>query len=151
MKRRITLSIALILSLTLVSLTSSDSTAQAQNQIWNANTGLITLGEGQDLRVTVAGQSGDDAVIVRFRQTRYMQTACDGGICKHAAAAQTLSNPVALAPGEAASMDVYQTIQYSGVRAVVLSNNKYVQVRASVYTLQNVLVSSFKLDVSNGS
>ena len=54
MKRRITLSITLVLSIVLVSLTSSDSRVSAEPpQRFNFDTGIIPIREGQILRVTV--------------------------------------------------------------------------------------------------
>ena len=59
MKRRIALSIALVLSIVSVSLMSSDSTANAARpQTYVADTGMITLGANQLLRITVAPVDG---------------------------------------------------------------------------------------------
>ncbi len=119
MKRKITLSIALFLSIVLVSLTSSDSRVEAQNQIRIvADTGVVTLGPNQILRITL-GTSGGNYTFA-FRQMDYMQTACNGGVCKLAVASQTTTNPITLMPGEAASFDIPNTA--FGVRGLILGN-----------------------------
>jgi len=147
MKRKIILSIALAVSLTILLLTGSDSRVGAQNQIKAiADTGMIKLGPNQILRITAAGKFGaqTEAAIVRFRQMNYMQTDCSGGICKYAVASQTLSEPIALAPGEAAS--------FTGipgalpVRVIVLTNNRNVRVNASIIDAVTGEVDSFITD-----
>ena len=134
MKRKITLSIALIWSLALVSLTSSDSTVNAEPpERYTFDTGLITLGEGQILRITVNGQSGDDTIAVRFRQLKYMQTICNGGICKQAISAQTISPIIPLTPNEGAFFDVFVgDISARSVRGVVVSNSRNVRVNVII-------------------
>lgn len=130
MKRRITLSIALVVSFVLVSLTSSDSTVTAQNQIKIvADTDVITLGQNQILRVMAVGDlTSFDRV--RFRKMEYMQGVCGGGVCKLAIASQTLSDIIILMPGEAASFDIPNTA--FGVRAVIESPDQNMRVSALI-------------------
>ena len=133
MKRKITLSIALVLSIVLVSLMSSDSTVNAEPpQRYRFDTGVITLGANQILRVTtVSGQGSGDPIPVEFRQLNYMQTDCGGGICKQAVSSQTTSGPLLLAPNEAAT---FTCIPGSvTVRAIVASGNRYLRVNAIVF------------------
>ena len=124
MKRRIALSIALALGVVLLSLMSADSTAKAQpGRTFVADTGVITLGPNQILRMTVA--NGLNEATVRFRRLEYTQGTCDGGVCKHIISAQTTSNPTTLAPGDAARLDIagHETCSpCDAVRAVVTSN-----------------------------
>ncbi len=55
MKRKIILSITFVLSLTILLLTSSDSTAQSPNQFRViADTGVVSLGPNQILRITAS-------------------------------------------------------------------------------------------------
>ncbi len=79
MKHKITLSIALVLSIMSVLLMSSDSSVEAQNQIRVVgDTGFIAAVLDQDLnsfRVTVNTGAGNDAVAVRFRRIDYTQIA----------------------------------------------------------------------------
>ena len=125
MKRRITLSIALLVSIVLVSLIKSDSIVNAQQtQKYVRDSGIVPLGAGQILRVTVSGQSGDDAIVVRFRQLKYMQTGCNVGICKHAISEQTISPIISLAPNESTSLDSLMDNIDSATRVVVVSNNR---------------------------
>jgi hypothetical protein len=121
MHRKKTLSIALALSVALVSLMSSDSTAKAQpgGRKFRADTGIVTLGPNQILRVTVAaGDVNGDNVRVRFQRMEYVQGSCGGGICRLAAASQTTSDPITLMPGEAASIDIPNTA--FGVRGLLV-------------------------------
>ncbi|MEK6282696.1 MAG: hypothetical protein AABN95_20235 [Acidobacteriota bacterium] len=109
MKRRITLSLALV-SVLLLSLMNSYSTTNAQQrpQRFRFDTGLIIPGPHQILRITVATGSGDDKLtFVRFRRMEYMQATCDSaGVCKHVLSSQTMTDPIMLASGEAAVFDV---------------------------------------------
>ena len=132
MKRRITLSIALVLSIVLVSLMSSDSTAKAQNQISIvADTGLITLGPNQILRLTIkAPRDPASGITTGFRRIEYSQGVCSGGICKHTISSQTTSPPITLESGEAASFDIPNTA--FGVRALVESNRRDARVTVQI-------------------
>ena len=133
MKRRITLSIALVMSVVFTSLMSSDSTAQAQQrQRCTADTGVITLGPNQKLRVVVTGMGGNDTITVRFRRMQYAQGACNGGVCKLASVTDLIIDPVTLMPGEAASMDITPMPGASGVRAGVVSNRRNVRATAMI-------------------
>ncbi len=147
MKRRITLSIALAVSLTILLLTGSDSRVEAQNQIKPfADTGMMKLGPNQILRITAAGNFGPqtEAAIVRFRQMNYMQTDCSDAVCKHAVQSQSLSEPIALAPGEAASFTCLPGAL--PVRAIVLTNNRNVRVNATIIDAVTGEVTSFITD-----
>ena len=127
MKRRITLSIAIVLSVALVSLITSDLRVDAQNQIRViADTGLIKIGPGQILRLTATPAGGINTV--SFRRMEYMQTTCDGGVCKLAVASQSSTDPTLVGPGEAASIYMGGDTGTHEVRAVVLSNSKEVTV-----------------------
>jgi hypothetical protein len=135
MKRRITLSIALVLSVILVALMSSDSRVGAQNQIRIvADTGLITLGSNQVLRVIM--KDGSNSITLEnyvFRRIEYSQGACTGGICKHTISSQTTSDPITPMPGEAISFSVQgNQIGTDGVRIVVLSNSRNVRANAMI-------------------
>jgi hypothetical protein len=132
MKRRIILSIALALSILLVSLTSSDSTVIAQQpQRYIFDTGLITLDQdlSTELRITVATGVGDDAAVVQFRQMNYAESSCGDGICKYVLASQSQSAPVqinSLNTAEKIASDILK------VRVMVLSNSRDVKVNASI-------------------
>lgn len=145
MKRKITISIALVLSIFLVSLMSSDRTAQAQTTATTMPVGFMTLGPNQLLRVTVVNTAGNRNAAVRFGQQSYMQEICNGGVCKHVIASQNISAPVMLMPDEAASFDIPNT--GSGVRGAVLSNSPDVQVTAMlINTVTGEVVVAFKVE-----
>ena len=150
MKRKITLSIALAMSIVLGSLIKSDLTVNAEPpQRFTFETGVITLGANQILRVTaVTGQGSGDPIPVEFRQRNYMPTACNGGVCQYAVSSQTTSAPLLLASNEAAA---FTCIPGSvTVRATVLTNNKNLQVNASIIdTITGKIVTSYKLDLES--
>jgi hypothetical protein len=133
MKNRIILSIALVLSVVLVTLTGSDSKVGAQNQIKVvADSGVVTLGPNQILRVTVVGALDlNDLYVFRINKQSYEQNTCSGANCKLAVASQNTTDPITLMPGEAASIDIPNTA--FGVRGVILSNNQKGRVTAVVF------------------
>ena len=130
MKRKMTLSLMLTMSMLLALV--SFTTAQGQTgRKPVADTGVITLGPNQLLRLTVAaGDVNGDGCAVQFRQATYMQSGCNGGVCKHTVVSQSTSATVTLMPGEAASIDILSNS--FGVRAMVLSNNQNVRVGAMI-------------------
>ncbi len=130
MKRRIALSIALALSVVLVLLASSDSTAQAQlGRRRVADTGIVSLGSNQELRLTLTGDSNADGQVdaadyVLFRRMEYGQESCGSdGVCKLVVTSQTTTNPIRLMPGEAVSFTCIPGSVF-GVRVVVESNRR---------------------------
>src|SRR5829696_3752326 len=115
MKRKIILSIALVLTIVLISLTSSDSRVEAEIQTrYSAGTGVIALTANQNLSLSVAvgdtngdaSISGNDAIVVRFRRTRYMKTGCDGGVCRYVIESQSTTAPIVVMPDEAGNLEV---------------------------------------------
>jgi hypothetical protein len=129
MKRRIALTIVLALSAVLVSLMSSDSTAQAQQRVrFRADTGIVALGANQVLRITVSGECGAS---VSFRRIQYAQVACNGGVCKLGSVTDLILDPFGLMPGEGASMDIPQD-GFAGVRGNVVSNCRNMQATAVI-------------------
>ena len=106
MKRRITLSIALVLGVVLLSLMSSDSTATAQRiRIQTCNTGVITLGPNEILRMTALSRVNVNTN-VQFRKIEGSLGTCDGGVCKLSWINSVEFPTVVLAPGEAAFFDI---------------------------------------------
>jgi hypothetical protein len=120
MKRRITLSLVLTLSV-LLSLVSLPSTAQgAPPQRLRIDTGLIIPGPHQRLRLVVDGTS-NTILTVRFRRMEYMQDTCNpDGVCKLTVSSQTTSPPITLMPGKAISIDFPSNP--GGLRGLVLGN-----------------------------
>src|SRR5262245_1888298 len=116
MKQRIFFLVAIILGV-LVSLTASDSRVEAQNQVRVVgDTGIITLGPNQTLRVAADPDRDTDAAdFLVFRRISYTQNSCTGGLCKYAASGQTTSAPIQLGPGEAVAFQVGPNIQGNGV------------------------------------
>ena len=133
MKRKIALTMALVLGSLLVSLTSSDSTARAQQTAkFRADTGIVKLGPNQVLRVTATGETdGADLLAVRFRRMQYEQGTCTGGVCKLASVTDLVIDPITLMRGEGASMDLAQA-GFDGVRIVVQGNRRHVRATAMI-------------------
>ena len=129
MKRQMTSSLVLTLSL-LLSLVWFPSPASGQQpQRFRADTGIIIPGPHQKLRVTVVGM-GTTILTVRFRQIEYVQDTCNSdAVCKLTASSQTTSDPITLVPGEAASLDL---IASTYGRGIVLSDTQDARVTVQI-------------------
>ena len=160
MKRRIALSIALTLSFVLVSVGSSDSTAQAQPGTKRvvADTGILSLGPNQVLRLTLTGDFNvdgnvDAAAYVLFRRMEYGQETCSSDeVCKLVVTSQTTTNPIRLRPGEA----IYSNNMGGGLlgfRIVALSNRLGVRATATIIntitgeTTSHIIIANTEGDV----
>jgi hypothetical protein len=103
---------------------SSDSAANAATQEgYVADTGVITLGPNQVLRMTavVAERSPVRSLTVTFNTNVNTHGTCNsGGACVHTVASRTATEPITLTPGQGASIDIVQTPSSSGVRGEVL-------------------------------
>lgn len=144
MKRRTALSIALALSVIVLALMSSDSKVIAQGggadfTRFRADTGVVTLGPNQKLRITVA--NGLRSATVRFRRLEYTPGSCSGGVCKHIISSQLVSDPLTLAPGEAATYNEGDTA--TNVRCVVTTNRQDVNVKGLIINASTGEVLSF--------
>jgi hypothetical protein len=122
-KRRITLSVALTLSVVLLSLMSSDSTARAQPNGTRVrfDTGIVRLGPDQLLRVAILGDADGDgdtdgADFVVFKRMGYIE---QDNIYR--VASQLTTDPIKLGQGEAASIDINQG-EFNAVRCLVAGN-----------------------------
>jgi hypothetical protein len=114
MKRSIALIIALAVSAISLSLMNNDSTARAQKQNkFTADTGILTLGPNQILRITVVNGGKADSK-VRFRKVAYAPGADQ--LLHDIGTGDGFTQPVSLAPGEAASIDIPNTS--FGIRGV---------------------------------
>jgi hypothetical protein len=154
MKRKITLSIALALSIVLISLMSSDSTTHAQNQLrYSADTGVVTLGVNQEMRLSILSgtPTANGTFNFRLRRMGYTQESCAGGVCKLAVASQTTSDVITLLPNEALWGQLPPSEDFDGVRAVVLSDSRDVKVNAVIIntaTGEIVATTDLIIDVS---
>jgi hypothetical protein len=121
------------LGLALLLATGPDSLAQIAPATMGivGDSGIVTLGPNQRLRITVVGTGGATDATVRFRQTTYSDGVCDAGVCTHAVVSQTTSAPTVLSQGEGASIEVDDTA--FGVRVQVLSSTARVRVLAEVH------------------
>ena len=110
MKHRMAIPLLLSLSL-LVSLMCFPLPAQGQQgRRSRGDTGVITLGMSQVLRVTVNGRDGNDTFRVRFAWMKYMPAGCNtDGVCRHTLQSQGITAPVNVGANEAASYDVQGT------------------------------------------
>jgi hypothetical protein len=91
-----------------------------QGRKLRGDTGVITLGMGQVLRLTVNGKDGNDAFRVRFAWMKYMPVGCTtDGVCRHAIQSQGVTAPVNVGANQAASFDVQGTGSGVGVSVFV--------------------------------
>lgn len=130
MKRSIALAITLAISVSLLLLVNSESTTQAQlrGKLFHWDTGVVTLGPNQVLRI-VGDWNGDGDTTVGFREIRYGQGACNGAVCKLVIISSTTSGPHNVPAGEGISLDLVATTYGRGI---VTSNRPDVQVTASI-------------------
>jgi len=129
MKRSIALAVALAVSGILLSIASSDSAIQAQQRrLFQWDTGVVSLGPNQVLRIT-GDWNGDGDTTVGFREIKYGQGACNGAVCKLITIGTTTSGPHTVAAGEAISLELVAT---TFGRGIVTSNRRDVQVTASI-------------------
>lgn len=161
MKRKLTLSIALALSIVLVSLTNSDSSVgAAPPQRFVFDTGLTKVGAGQTLILSVAagdftGDGQVDGIDFAVRRSKYMQGPCSGdGVCRQTIESQSTSDRRILMPGEGASIVVDPSDPTgSTVRAVVVSNNRTARVTATIAdtvtgeTTSHIIVANTEGDI----
>jgi hypothetical protein len=107
MKHRNIFSIALILGALLWLSFAPAAFGQQAGRRLIVNSGVIRLGVGQTLRITINGQAGNDTLSVRFRRMYYVGSAT-GGVWKTTNVVQDTSGPITLAQDEAASTDISQ-------------------------------------------
>ena len=130
MKRSIPLALALAVSVILLSLARYDSATQAQqrDRLFQWDTGVVSLGPNQVLRLT-GDWNGDGDTTVGFREIKYGQGACNGTVCKLIPISTTTSGPHTLANGEAISLELIATTYGRGI---VTSNRRNMRVTASI-------------------
>ena len=128
MKRSIASAITLAASMIL--LVSSDSSTQAQlrGKLFHWDTGVVALGPNQVLRIT-GDWNGDGDTTVGFREIKYGQGTCNGGVCKLVILSSTTSGPHTVPAGEGISLNLIATTYGRGI---VTSNRRDVQVTASI-------------------
>ena len=128
--KTIALTVALAMSVILLSLASPDSATQAQqrSRLFHWDTGVVSLGPNQVLRIT-GDWNGDGDTTVGFREIKYGQGACNGAVCKLITISSTTSGPHKLEAGEAISLELVATTYGRGI---VTSNRRDVQVTASI-------------------
>lgn len=125
--------IALVLSVVAMSLVRHGSTAHAQPGGGKKfDTGVVTLGPDQELRITVNSLGGNDAGSFRSRRMTYTETGTTGGVRILMLASQTTMGPITLSPGEAASMGFRTTVAGETVHYMVSTNNPNIQVTAMI-------------------
>lgn len=131
MKRSIASAVALAVCVGLLSFVSSDSSARAQQRgrLFSWDTGVVTLGPNQALRITAGDFNGDSDTTVGFREIKYGQGACNGAVCKLFSTGTTNSGPYKLAAGEAVSLELVAT---TFGRGIVSSNRRDLRVTASI-------------------
>ncbi len=114
---------ALVLSVVLVSLMSSDSSAQSTRR-FTADTGIVSLGANQILRIAVDPTDNNN---IYFRRIGYAQGICNSeGVCRHSVSSQTTA--IWINQGEipdTLSFDIPGTGNW-GVRGIVTSNRRMV-------------------------
>lgn len=108
------------------------SSAAAQPRQFAADTGVVSLGEGQVLRIWVNAGDGNDLIRFRFTRMLYMQEACSGPVCKHVISSQDASDVLVVRPGEAVSIDVQSSPAGGNVRTTITGIGRGARVTATI-------------------
>ena len=119
MKRKLTISIALMFGLLVLSLVKSDSTSQAQRRQmlrWY-ETGIVDVGTGQMFCATVVNPT-NEPVSFTLIELRYQET-CANGFCQQTEVQEQTFGPMSLAPGQGVSRE---TTPGQEVRIVIQSD-----------------------------
>ena len=109
MSYRTRVSIAVTLIILLSFLTLAPTISAQQHHRFRAGTGVVTLGMGQVLRITLSSEAFEDAAIVRprFVWVRYGPMNCNTeGVCRQTVQSQGATTPVIINQVESASFDM---------------------------------------------
>ncbi|HEY8203957.1 MAG TPA: hypothetical protein VIF81_04445 [Pyrinomonadaceae bacterium] len=135
MRRKVTNSIAVALSVLLALMTFNSKThaqpPEKEKYVWD--TGVVSLGPTEVLRVSGLNVALSDGS-VRFRRINYMQDACDAeGVCKLTLQSTLITSVVPLMPGQGASWTFTGLGPGTYLRAIVLSNTPNLRVNAEIF------------------
>lgn len=114
-----------------------------------ADTGLITVGPNQKIRLTAAAADFGGALKIRFTVLNYGQGECAGNVCRAAVVSRTETEITNLAPGETAFVngDPDQPIIVGRSRIVVEGNKPMLVNLQIVDTVTGQVMSSQTQDV----
>jgi hypothetical protein len=97
-----------------------------------ADTGMITLGPNEFLRLTVTPTGSPRTSLTVTFTAQLTQSVCNGGVCTHTVVSQYTTNPVTLMSGQAASHDIFQPADASAVRGMVTGNSPDMRVNGLI-------------------
>jgi len=109
MNYRIKVSIALTLITLLSAAMLAPTTSAQQRKRFRADTGVVTLGMGQVLRITLSSEAFEDQNVIRprFVWMRYGPMVCNTeGVCRQMVQSQGATTPVIINQTESASFDL---------------------------------------------
>jgi hypothetical protein len=133
MKRRIAISTAVVLSVILISLVIADYPAEAQNQLRVvADTGIITPGPNQILRVSGDGVDQDDVITFRFRRIGYQAVSEGPGITRYSAISDTITNSITATGVDGITATGVDGIGIDATRIIVMCNRPNVRVNGAL-------------------
>ena len=120
----------LVLGLLLLTCTAAYQTSAQNRLLQVGDSGVVTLGPNQSLRVTVASSdiTGDENLVIRFRQIKYNKCQTQ----KLCVAGQSMSDPIILASTESADGET-DGADFLAYRTVVMSNRRNVKVTGIVF------------------
>ncbi|MEQ1933999.1 MAG: hypothetical protein ABL962_08985 [Fimbriimonadaceae bacterium] len=139
MKKQLTLTLTIALTLALIVMASMARSAGGAPQKPKSDSGVVTLGPNQAMRVIISAKF--QAANVRIRNFGYSVTGMVGGIKNLGVSGQAQSDLIAIAPGEAVSFDVPGV--GAMVRAMVTTNNPDIQVTNAIVDTVTGDVESF--------
>jgi hypothetical protein len=132
MKKRTSIPLSIVILLSLAAFTATGQNTSKKSVM--ADTGVVFLGTGQVLRITVNGASGNDTITLRLSQTQYASTpgCMPRTMCPLETSSQTTSPPFTQLPGKASVTDLVLDPFNTAVRAAVFSNRPSVTVAAQI-------------------
>jgi hypothetical protein len=147
------LSIAIALSVLLLTLMTSDSRANTQtSHFWVADSGMVTLGPNQSFRITVMPTTLRNRALRVSFNAQTTTVTCSGGVCTHTVTTETTTAPVTLMPGQAASYDLIQPDGASAVRGRVFADSPDMQVNGlfvdTITGMTTAMAGPFKIFVN---
>ena len=98
-----------------------------------ADTGVITIGPNQILRISGDGVDQDDVIALRFRRIGYQATFEAPGITRYSRVSNVITNPILVTGGDGVSFSVQgNQIGTDATRVIVMSNRPNVRVNAAL-------------------
>jgi hypothetical protein len=109
---------------------AAGSAAPPQARHVVADTGVVPLGPGQVMRLTVTTRRGGEATTIEGVSLTYGEGACQDGVCAHPVATRSEARSLTLDQAGGASLNIPHA--GFGVRGVIRSNRRDLRVLGTI-------------------